>query len=174
MIFYNSRRQPIHLNGKLAAGKYCPCNDNPCKDNICTFHPEYSSVFAMGRAGGFLEFQAVNSVTILEGGNEITLPMTFTSPDNIPPDPGNLTFWYDPSVYIDPETGIADGKVDYTVSDIINGAADIDSLAVRSNWINESRFYLADDHDTRYLTISAEYSSSSWVVIVTSVPPSMT
>lgn len=158
MIFYNYKKQPIHIGGKLYAGKECPCSKDPCKDNICTFHPEYSSVFHMARSGGFLPYLDVNYVDIEIDGNQKRIPITDTSYDTSPPGGDTLQLWYDPNSYDNPETSWEEYTA-YNVQQIRNGEAQIENLSRLATWAAESRFYLNEDSDSYYLQITAEYDT---------------
>ena len=165
MLFFNSRRQPIHRNGKLISGKTCPCSSDPCKNNKCEFFPEYSSVFHMARAGGFLPYLDVNYVDVEIDGNRKRLPMTHTSYDTFPPGGDTLQLWYNPNSYDNPETSWEEYTA-FTVQQIRNGEAQIENLSRLATWAAESRFYLNEDSDSYYLQITAEYDSmpTNWNV----------
>ncbi len=159
MIYTNFHRHPIHRNGKLRNCKDHPCSKNPCKDNACTFIPEYSSVFHMARAGGFLPLLDVNAVTVQENGSSITIPMTYNSFDVAPPGGGSLQFWYDPNTTDNPDTSFYDERVFYSVDDIKSGKSEIKNLAPLSNWTAETRFYLSNETESRYVVIAVEYDA---------------
>ena len=163
MIFYNSKKQPIHIGGKLYAGKECPCD--PCRKNECIFHPEYSSVFHMARAGGFLPYIDVNYVDVEVDGNRKRLPMTHTTYDTSPPGGDTLQLWYDPNSYDNPDTSWTEYTA-FNVQQIRDGEVQIENLKRLATWAAESRFYLNDDSDSYYLQITAEYDTmpTNWNV----------